>query len=611
MNRLYFIEQLDPAANYSDGKIVSLAPAVSYALEKKGISFEVVRRNEEDKAIRGNDDAFFLKQIEWVKGLDRFLQNEVPALRENSIRAAYHHFSKLKFVMDTILVYALETENFLKKHKTDSLVYVGAGESDFSSPSIFDLRKNGHQAYLEVLKLICRERNIRFEIQAVQSHAPAPAAPKSFLEQAKPLLKVLGVKQWYNFFKYAKWKNNAAADTSSKEGVLFLDAGSEKIDHVLKAFVSKGMRIFTMVGREIFEYSSMKETRVASLDETTIMVSGLSDAADKITANSSLYTIMREKTGLDLSSILKPYLANFIEKIIPGVVSDYAALQSFCASHRIQTMVAHGSSGKQYTAALNLAKNSGTIKSVCFQHSCGPTYWLDWVYGELDYFHYFMSTDSLHESFFQKMAKEPWMDRCDVRQSPFYLKKLKAESALQKDSKTVLYIPRKQSMRISKFNSYLYPLPWLYEIQKAILDMFGRHPEIPVIYKHHPSSKWAEASILRYLEEKNYRNISVQQGSLKNFFEKAGRVFMDYPSTPLFEAAASGLPVLALYPSADRIIPEMDSFWGHTLQSFSTATEAAAAAETFITSVPEVYVRNIPFSSGDALENFSQKLVTA
>lgn len=611
MSRFYFLEQLDPQHDYKDGSIVSLTPAVSYALEKRGIPFHILRRNEEDLQMRGNDDVFFLKQINWVKNLDQKIQQEAPLLKANGIRAAYHHFSKLKFVMDTLMVYAIEAKQFLERHKVQSLVFVGKGEEDFSGPSIFDLRKNGHQAYLEILKIVCRELNIKFEIRAVTaSNAPKPASG-SLLNQLKPVLKALGLKQWFHFFKYAKWKSSAKpAQTSTASGVLFLDAGSEKIDHVLKTYVNTGMRIFTLIGRDIFEYSSLNETRAASLDTPRSGIPDLSQAAQKIAGDKSLYTIFQEKLTWDISSVFAPYLRHFIKEIIPAVISDYLNLKDFCSEHKIELMVAQGSSGKQYTAALNLAKNSKTIKSVCFQHSCGPTYWRDWIYGELDYFHHFMTTDTLHDSFFKKMSEEPWIDECQVRESSFYLKKLNA-SAVPAKAKTILYIPRKQSMRISKFNSYLYPLTWLYEIQKAVLDMFGKYPDIPVIYKHHPSSKWAEESILKYLEGKGYKNISVQQGSLKTFFEKSERVFMDYPSTPLFEAAASKLPVLALYPSADRIIPEMGLFFGESLKAFSTAKEAAEAVETFIQAQPETYRREIPFAQEDALETLTQEMLAA
>ncbi len=617
MKPLYFLAQLPADFNPAAGDTVSLTPQVSYALEKKGISFRILRRNEEDLMTRGDDDAFFLSQVEWINRVDVFLQHALPILKENKIRPAYHHFSKIKFVLDTLIIYALEILHFLQQHPTEHIIYYGKKEPPVTF-SIFELRSNGELAYRTILQKICLEKGIRLEICEIDE--PSQVTPQtgvSFKQRVKRFSKECGFKRWFHFFKYHKWElPRLNILKRQRPGILFLDAGSEKIDHVIKEFIRRGYQIYTLIGKDIFEYSDFRETKVSSLAETPLdrdyLKSLLRVAAENLIAEDWLLEPSQIKTSFDLAPVFTPYLKHFVSEIIPDVVADYLSFKDFCENFNIQLMVAQGSSGKQYPAALNIAKNSENVKSVCFQHSCGPTYWLDWVFGELDYFNYFMTTDDLHQDFFGKMARESWLSRCEVRQSPFYLKKLSQRYPvkMQNSIKTVLYIPRKQSMRISKFNSYLYPLPWLYEIQKAIVDTFSRHPEIHVIYKHHPSSKWAHDSILPYIKEKGYNNISVQEGRLDSFFSKVDRVFMDYPSTPLFESAAAGLPCLALYPSADRIIPAMEVFFGPSLRPFSTAQEAGEILENFLSQDAKIFIKSLTYSQENALNFLEEALVT-
>ena len=95
-------------------------------------------------------------------------------------------------------------------------------------------------------------------------------------------------------------------------------------------------------------------------------------------------------------------------------------------------------------------------------------------------------------------------------------------------------------------------------------------------------------------------------------FDSVDAVIMDRPTTALYEAMMSGLPVLALYPDfIQSMIAKDVSVFGKILESFSSNEEAFRKIDQFLKDDPEEYVRTLPLHDDGLAQILKEKKGTA
>lgn len=587
----------------ANATVISLAPHVSFQLEEAKVPFSILQDFYEEKALRQDEEALFWEEFEWVKRLDLFLAEMIAPLKKRDIRPAYYHFSKLKYLWDTWIVQARELNFLIERLGPQKIIYVGkssTGNEGEGEQITFDSKKMSSPGYQALVRDICGNSKIPYQVIWLEkSHFQDQANPSSqqIIPPIVTLIKEM-LKPFFNFFRYHKYHllTSLAIKKEDAPGVLMLDAGTYPIDKAIEQFLRRRWKVFLKSHGEIKKLHCLLESVIMKMEYGASSVD-ISSAVNGLAKLDWFWQSLKKKAGIDLQTILEPSMKGFIVETVPRMIREYDCLEKFVEKEGIRLMVARGSSGANYPAALNLARNQrDRIKSVCFQHACGPTHWLDWIHGELDYFDFFLTSDGLSAEAFKEYKQSGLFGSCEVGCAPYFLKKIASTSRIQKKNRLVLlYVPAKAFTGISKLNTYLYHPTFLYRLQKALLDFFATKTDYWVIFKYLDSMEWMKSSLFGYLKKQNYKNILLRTGTPQRYFPQTNRVLFDFPSTGLFEATAAGLPVMSLYPSSVQLMPKMAEFFGECLQSFTCPEEAITLVKSYLEEPRQRYIRQLSF----------------
>lgn len=601
--KLYLVEQDDAALNYGDALVVAMTPEACCALKNRGVSYKIMRDFYEEDEIRGDQDEIFTEELAWTHEWDKWLRKNIPELDRLNLNVSHLHFSKFKFLIDTFMIHARELQVLLKKSgKPSEIVYVEKTPIKPDALSIENLVACFKFSYLELLKTISKLECILFSHHALPGTiGPKPAAPAK-----TGLLKSLRglAKKAHHFVRYEKWKRGPL-----KHKILFLDAGVLAVDEAIKNCVRKGMTVYFKQGFEIYEYSSALvplKIRLKPEPVSAETVDKLKALALETAGGSWHWELIRGRFGYDYRNIFIPYFQDYLLQTVPRVMSEYKALKDFCVKENVRFIAARGSNGKNYPAALSAAKNLKNVSSVCFQHSSGPLYWQDRIMGELDYFDFAGAMEPVSEQAFSEISKKGGLGSAKVFQAPYYFrilsKNAKPPAPVQGRKPVLLYVPRKRSLYRVKFNSYIYPLTWFYELQKKMLAFLASRTDYEIYYKHSETSSWAENSLLKDFPAEKYPNLHITTGRLKDFFPKVDRVLIDHASTAMYEAAASGLPFLALYHTTNGLMHPNAQFFGKSLAPFTEMDDILEKSKEFLDSNGDEYRRTFEFATYDPVE---------
>ena len=113
---------------------------------------------------------------------------------------------------------------------------------------------------------------------------------------------------------------------------------------------------------------------------------------------------------------------------------------------------------------------------------------------------------------------------------------------------------------------------------------------------------WLGESTLTYLSQKRYPNILTESRIFSECFPEADRVFLDYPGTTLYEAAAAGLPVMCLHHELLPIQENSRRVFGKSLQSYRTMDEAKQKIKDFLEADPSEYRVALPLTGASAAQ---------
>jgi len=152
----------------------------------------------------------------------------------------------------------------------------------------------------------------------------------------------------------------------------------------------------------------------------------------------------------------------------------------------------------------------------------------------------------------------------------------------------------------------VYPLTWYFEFQKQIINYFGQETKYDFMYKHAQGTEWAEHSILDYIKDSGFENITILRENFLKTLKYADRVIVDYPSGAFFEAAISGKPVLCICADYFKILKQAKAVFGKSLQQFASTDDAISIIKEFLCCEPQDYTVNIPLSKNDFLDAFEE-----
>ena len=105
------------------------------------------------------------------------------------------------------------------------------------------------------------------------------------------------------------------------------------------------------------------------------------------------------------------------------------------------------------------------------------------------------------------------------------------------------------------------------------------------------------------INDRGCKNIKYATEPFVKWIKKTDLVLLDYPSTALYEAAVSGLPVMSLYYAPFNVVRESAiKLFGRSLQAFSSFAEGIAKMDDFLNSHSDDFIVFIPSSETSVVE---------
>jgi len=603
----YLIEEYDASLDYKDGNAISLTPQASYRLGREGKEYSIIEDFYSEQEMRSREEPYFFRQLEWIARFDGFLKERIDFCRQNNIGVAHAYYSKLKYFIDSIVVQSFIMSEFLKNSGAKEIIYIYKEHDGDEAQAMHEFTASKKTFFAQLLPLFCKERGISLKLKAMPGKTPFAEVRRGSL---KGLLK-RHLRSIFYIYKYKRWK---ALMPGKRKGpvlkALFLHSGSPIISPVIERFISEGQRVFIKRDDRVFSLDGILEKTVLTLPDSTQkdIQDDCKEAASALNTDGSLFEWINSECNIDVSSIIMPYIESFVSKTAPEILSQALVLSKFYKREGIDLVVATSSSDISPMSGLIGARLNGGVKSVCFQHGCSLLDSMVWYITELDAFDYYFTTETLSEEFFRQRSSSSYISRCEVYQSPHYLKsvsdmrRIKGPSSGKRER--IMYVPSKPRFHTRCFNNMTHPIVWFFELQKAIIDFFGSQGDYDLIYKEPASPEpWREASIISYIRDKDYGNVSVDRRRLSECLHEVDRVFFDRPSTGLYEAAVLGKPVMSLYYPGliDEYKPAIEMF-ADSARPFSTIDEAIAIIDSFLKDDPERYKVKIPIKDTNPID---------
>lgn len=615
MKTIYFLDDFDISLEQElkGQEVISLDPGISYALEERGVRYRIPEDYYDEKALRSNEHAYFLDQLEWFDRLDSFIKAHISYCREHNILFARANYLRLKYVIDTTVIYARIIDQILAANpEVRQIVYIRKPSHDPARCSIFEFRLKHRDIFWDVVHSLSgkharvfTERIVR-TVDAVHQNYAVPLAP--WRQYAKSQLKKIST-----FFVYDKADSLFQPQGTIRDiGVFLLHAGSPDIDIPIRELIRRKARVFVREDNRMIREDTISRRAVElpplEKDFTRVLTEECARCGDALADHQETFEWINSRCGFDASEIMKPFLKDFASNDAAFILRDAERMHRFYKDHDIRYVFARGNTDRNAVGPLLAAKYTEEVKSIGIQHASFAVDMEALGIFETETYDYTLARDRIAEDYFKALSKGPRADSCAVFQSPHYARYIashfKGKSHKKRLRERIVYVEKKFAATIRSFNNMIYPLTWYYEFQKRLIDLFANQDRFDFVYKHSAGQLWAEASLVKYMQKKRRSNVTLFKGHFLKLLSSTDRVIVDYPSSALFEAALSGKPVLCVYADYFNIIPQARKVFGKMLRPFSSVDEAISIIQDFLEGDPDDYILKENIFHGDFIGAF-------
>lgn len=600
--RFYFAEHFAPGVIPEGENIISLTPQASYLLGKYNVPYSIPESYYDERELRRYEDEYFAEQLEWIHNLDSILKNKIDFLQRYNINVVRGHYLAFKHLVDSIVIQSYILQQLLEKIGPHEIVYVRSDKKIENRLCIFEHANNEDLFFSDLLKLWSEKIGLNLSFITFASKASKPSLDQGLDKNSRGFTVIKRfLKTLYLFVKHKKYSvfwANSHKDLSEDISALFLHSGCATIDYAIGQLISGGHKVFVKENDDIFFESSFLREKVfgnafnANKELSSEVIEQLASAFADLCTRGRLVEWVSEKCGIDVKDIIRPFMKYFFEVTCSRNIVECIRLIDFCKKQKIDFIIARAGTDKHSVAALLSSYCLRTVKTVCFQHGSSALDNKVWCITETGMFNIYFTSDSISQEYFRHEAKDA-DTRCAVYQEPYLFRKIRNSNRAKSDAnrksafrKQVLYIPSFPGF-CRVFNNMIYPPTWQYEFQKRLIDFFGEKKEYNFIYKHLFSQEIANESIISYIGDRGYKNVKVVGGGIADYLPKVGRVIIDYPSTPLFETSAFGLPVLAIVADYLNIWQTARDYFGKSIQTYATIPEALTIINSFLEGEPD------------------------
>lgn len=590
-------ELIPPEPSGLTEHLISLHPAASWALEQQGRNYCILDDFLDERDLLEFSADYFKRQLRWYDQADSFLKEHISWVRAEQFDFARAYYFRLKYLADDFVLRSKFLHAWIRRVNPSDVQLIFEGNGDSQIRSIFNYNIEERRSYQPVLAAMAKvypDLNISFkENPGTGNKAWASAERRHF---PGPLRHY--ARQMMRFHRYQKWARFGKAP-ECRGGVLFLDAGTQAVDLVIRRVIRETSKpvFFESPEGDFLQIDTWEEKTIPVLSSKEEFESSEWNQlrsecveAGKAIREAGLFDFYDRESGVETETYLLPYWQNFITEVIPQTYREINKHRRFYKRKNVGTVFQRDCTTVRAVGAL-LAAQKDNVKRVCLQHGFNLTCFEALYRTELDLFDYTVVQDDDTLEYFEAVSVSGVSHPCEVAQSPDYFEYLsnQAASVRKKEKNKIIYLCGKVTAGIRCLNSLIHPFAWYFEYLKKICTLFSNHPECEFILKLGGNQRWDQNSIVGFLAKNAWSNIKIETQPFTNYLDQADRIITDSPSTGFYEAVASKKSVLALCRTAYKLRPSVKRLFGGCVRDFTTAEDAVRHIEDFLSGNPDDY----------------------
>lgn len=569
---LTLIEQYHPGITPA-GLVIGLTPQSCYALDRAGVPYAVLDSVVDYRSAVALADVVDRQIQEWVDGVDRWLadSNRAP----EAFMPARAYYAQLQPTIGSIALRVWELRQLFEATSPGRVVYFGHRSLDTLEDSLS--YKFTPSLFSRIAPLLAAERCVEFLEVSVPTPPVAPSVRPTVASALRTRLATSPiVRDW--FADWTAWRTPAITGAPlSGSNLLFLHLNAY-LRVMMVQSLAAGARTYHQSDGRVVEQLRGRH-RVAGPAPSAEGTAQSVDESELSAQLTKLSTVCR----LDLTSVFETRFRHFVTSVVPRIrqgAREYGRVFDDMDIHGV--ILANRRTVGDF-AAVEACRVSGRTESVFVNHG-DDVFVQDWRDSLIDQFDVF--ADASDESA-AHLRHRPLRRAVIVQQSERYrqLPRARLESA---DARPVLvFVPTMFAWDETCWNDALCPDTWYYGWLRELLDWLGARTDYSIVWKAFPQAGATPDPFREMIADGGWSHIRYDTRPFAQWLDNADRALVDFPSTPLYEAAAAGLAVMSVYfTPLLRVREGARRSFGRSLQPAESNAEALSRVAEFLDSDP-------------------------
>jgi len=615
--KYYLVEAYSPDLKFKcDDIIIALTPLVSYELDKAGIKYSILEDYYDEGKFLNEEEDYFNDQLDWFDKFDNFLFNIYPEAKDKNLKLATNYYFYIKSMVDSIIMRCKVIDIFVNRLKPNSIIYISnSWKEDAINPNNHPLQfRKSQSLFSRLIPLFCEKYDINFRriilkegldpnnINSGSGYGNIPSRIKNIVKDSKYVRNL-----WY-FYKTFCINNIFYKSVSNyRYNILFLKTPGFVKD-IIKEAQREGYSIYYKRGSNIIKQSFPYHKVVESIYPDVISSSkqDIKNLLKEIN-KTDIINWLNNYCKIDVTNIILPRVQYFINNWCPQIISLVDKYINFYDENNIDLVITpHMVLIDEFAAIIATGYNKKT-KSACLQHGDSVFDLKIWDSGEYLPYNIYFTTNYENEQYIKYRIELRNLNTKVFQYSNRYkilpkIYNLKKRKRIQINQKILVYVPIMYQWDNTVWTESRVPDTWYYSWHKELINYFSSREDFNFIWKGIPDSNEIYDPIPNLINDRGYKNIQYVTEPFVEWIKKADLVLLDYPSTALYEAALSGLPVMSLYFPFNVVRESALKLFGKSLEPFNNFDEGITKIDEFLNSNPDEFIVSIPYSKTSMLD---------
>ena len=621
--KYYLVEAYSPDLEFEHSEaVIALAPLAAYQLDKAGINYNIIEDYYDEGELLKEEEAYFRDQLTWFGKFDNFLFNIFPDAKRKDLKLATIHYFCIKSMVDSLILRCKVINIFINKVKPDKIIYISnSWKEDLIDSAVHPLLfGRGQSLFSRIMPIFCKKYNIDFQRiilkQAVDLNNIHPKY-KSFISRVKSgLMTNNHVRNLWHYYKTFSINSRLFESSKNHRRNLFFLKNPGFVKDIIKEALEKGYGVYYKRNNDIINQSFPYHKVVVCINSNITSDPTYGNNFLKEIELNDILSWVNNYCGININSILLARLKYFINNFCPQILSLIDKYTAFYNDNQIDMVFTPHMVSESEFAAIAATRYAEKTMSACLQHGDAAFAAKRWDFGEYAPYYIYFTTNYEREEYI-KHRIQLGNFKTKVFQYPNRFKIIpkvnrpKRKQNRRGDQKTLVYVPIMYPWDSEIWSESRLPDTWYFSWHKKLMNYFSSRKDFNFIWKGIPDSNVTYDPTSNIINDQKYKNIKYATESFVKWIKKADLVLLDYPSTALYEAAVSGLPVMSLFFAPFSIVRESAlKLFGRSLQPFSSFDEGISKIDAFLNSNLNEFVVSIP-RSGKSITETLETLITS